>query len=70
MASEARITINGTALTDQESMTVRLAMDALANILGEQSASKDDGLTDACMLAISRVQGLLATPASDASSMN
>jgi hypothetical protein len=70
MSSEARITINGIALTTPESMTVRLAMDALANILGEQSEVKDDGLTDAYMLAINRVRALLAAEAPDASSMN
>ncbi len=70
MSSEARITINGISLTTPESMTVRLAMDALANILGEKSEVKDDGLTDAYMLAINRVRALLAAEAPDASSMN
>jgi hypothetical protein len=72
MASEARIVINGQILTDQESMTVRLAVDALANILGEGVAVKKSGVaaSDAYMTAISRVRKLLGSGISDAPSVN
>jgi hypothetical protein len=44
MREEAEIKMNGAKLTDTESMaTVRVAIDALANVLGEGLASKDDG---------------------------
>jgi hypothetical protein len=43
VGSEATITINGIWLTDEEAMTVRLAMDALADILGQQLGMKADG---------------------------
>jgi hypothetical protein len=35
MREEAAITINGARLTDTESMTVRVAIDTLANVLAE-----------------------------------
>jgi hypothetical protein len=72
MASEARIVINGTALTDQEAMTVRLAVDSLANILGEEMESKDDGVPgrDTYMNAISRVQALLSSEAGETTTVN
>ena len=35
MQDEADITINGTKLTDAESMTMRVAIDTLANVLAE-----------------------------------
>jgi len=35
MQEEAEITINGAKLTDKESMTVRVAIDTLANVLAE-----------------------------------
>jgi hypothetical protein len=72
MASEARIVINGTALTDQEAMTVRLAVDSLASILGEEKGSKDEGVPgrDTYMAAINRVQALLSSEAGDATTVN
>ena len=58
---EATITINGTALTDAESMTVRVAIDTLANVLAEGLGLKDEGiaLTDRYMTSLSRIQALL-----------
>jgi hypothetical protein len=72
MASEARIMINGTSLTDQESMTVRLAMDALANILDAEATPKKGGVPerDAYMTAIRRVQKLLADGPSETARVN
>ena len=35
MQEEAEITINGVKLTDAQSMTVRVAIDTLANVLAE-----------------------------------
>lgn len=67
MASEARITINDTLLSEQESMTVRLAVDALKNILSEQSASGEEPIP---LTAISRVQALLARGAPTTPSVN
>jgi hypothetical protein len=62
MQEEADITINGVKLSDTQSMTVRVAIDTLANVLAE-------GLEDAetKMLAeryaesLSRIQALLET---------
>ena len=61
MQEEAAITINGARLTDAESMTVRVAIDTLANVLAEGLALKDDGipLTDRYMESLSRIQTLL-----------
>ncbi len=61
MREEAEITINGAKLTDSESMTVRVAIDTLANVLAEGMGFKDAGiaLTDRYMTSISRVQKLL-----------
>ncbi len=72
MASEPRIVINGTALSDQEAMTVRLAVDSLANILGEEPGSKDDVVPgrETYMIAISRVQALLSGEASETTTVN
>ena len=72
MASEARITINGTPLTDQETMTVRLAVDALAEIIGEQLGLKDEGfpLSDAYLAAIGRVKALISAEPSESRAVN
>jgi hypothetical protein len=61
MHEEAEITINGAKLTDAESMTVRVAIDTLANVLAEGLGLKDDGipLTDRYMESLSRIQALL-----------
>jgi hypothetical protein len=62
MREEAAITINGAKLTDTESMTVRVAIDTLANVLAEGlGVEKDKGipLTDRYMECLSRIQTLL-----------
>jgi hypothetical protein len=62
MREEAAITVNGARLTDAESMTVRVAIDTLANVLAEGlGLEKDKGipLTDQYMESKSRIQTLL-----------
>lgn len=61
MQDEAEITINGIKLTDAESMTVRVAIDTLANVLAEGLGLESDGvaLTDRYMTSLSRIQNLL-----------
>jgi hypothetical protein len=61
MHVEAEITINGAKLTDTESMTVRVAIDTLANVLAEGLGLENDGiaLTDRYMASLSRIQTLL-----------
>ncbi len=64
MAQEAAITINGTALTDNESMVVRLALTTFEDVLANELKFKDDGipLTDRYVTDIARVRALLLTP--------
>jgi len=61
MHDEAEITINGTKLTDAESMTVRVAVDTLANVLAEDIGTDSDAqaLADRYMSALSTIQSLL-----------
>ena len=60
MHDEADITINGTKLTDSESMTVRVAVDTLANVLAEdRDAEGGKELADRYMAALSNIQSLL-----------
>jgi hypothetical protein len=61
MREEAKITINGAKLTDSESMTVRVAIDTLANVLADGLGFKNSGiaLTDRYMTWVTRVQALL-----------
>lgn len=61
MQDEADITINGTRLTDAESMTIRVAVDTLANVLAEDLGTEGDGpaLADRYMSALTRIQALL-----------
>jgi hypothetical protein len=61
MQEEAEITINGAKLSDAESMTVRVAIDTLANVLAEGLGFENDGiaLTDRYMTSLSRIQTLL-----------
>jgi hypothetical protein len=57
---EAKITINGTELSDEESMTVRVAIDTLGNVLAEgleESDSKE--LAELYVTALGRIQTLL-----------
>ena len=61
MQEEAEITINGTRLSDSESMTIRVAVDTLANVLAEDLGGEGDGkaLADRYMTALSSIQSLL-----------
>jgi hypothetical protein len=61
MQDEAEITINGSKLTDTESMTVRVAIDTLANVLAEDLTAEGEGQSLAARYATSltRIQALL-----------
>lgn len=60
MQEEADISINGVRLSDSESMTVRVAIDTLANVLAD-SIDEAEGreLTEVYLAALSRIQSLL-----------
>jgi hypothetical protein len=66
MQDEAEITINGTKLSDSESMTVRVAVDTLANVLAEDLGAEgdDQSLAARYMEALSSIQALLDRPQS------
>jgi len=60
MQEEAEITINGAKLTDAESMTVRVAIDTLANVLAEDVSAGDGRLlAERYLTALARIQSLL-----------
>ncbi len=61
MQEEAQIVINGVKLTDSESMTVRVAVDTLANVLADGLATEGDGeaVAKRYMTSLSRIQSLL-----------
>ena len=60
MQDEAIITINGVKLSDAESMTVRVAVDTLANVLAEGLEEKGaQEVTAVYMDSLVRIQGLL-----------
>jgi hypothetical protein len=61
MQPEAEITVNGTKLTDNESMVVRVALAAFADILAGTLGFKDDGipLTDRYQADLAHVQALI-----------
>jgi hypothetical protein len=60
MQEEAEITINGAKLTDKESMTVRVAIDTLANVLAEDVSAGDGRLlAERYLTALARIQSLL-----------
>ena len=61
MHEEAEIIINGTRLSDSESMTIRVAVDTLANVLAEDLGAEGDGkaLADRYMTALGSIQSLL-----------
>jgi hypothetical protein len=60
MQDEAEITISGVKLTDAESMTVRVAIDTLANVLAEGLAEQEGkALTDLYLVSLNRIQSLL-----------
>ena len=60
MQDEAVIMINGVKLTDAESMTVRVAIDTLANVLAEGLEEQEaQALTTVYMDSLVRIQGLI-----------
>jgi hypothetical protein len=60
MQDEAEIVISGVKLTDAESMTVRVAIDTLANVLTEGLEEQDGrALTEVYIASLSRIQSLL-----------
>jgi hypothetical protein len=60
MQDEAEISISGVKLTHEESMTVRVAIDTLANVLAEGLGENENkGLTDLYLTSLSRIQRLL-----------
>ena len=60
MQDEAEITSSGVKLTHDESMTVRVAIDTLANVLAEGlEESETRALTDRYLESLSRIQTLL-----------
>lgn len=60
MQEEAIILINGTQLSDTESMTVRVAVDTLANVLAEGlEADGEQALAERYAAALGSIQALL-----------
>jgi hypothetical protein len=60
MQDEAEITISGVKLTNSESMTVRVAIDTLANVLAEGLEENETrAMTDIYLASLSRIQTLL-----------
>ena len=60
MQDEAEITISGEKLSDAESMTVRVAIDTLANVLAEGLGEQEGGaLSEVYLASLSRIQTLL-----------
>jgi hypothetical protein len=60
MQDEAEITISGVKLSHDESMTVRVAIDTLANVLAEGlEEGETRALTDRYSKSLSRLQTLL-----------
>jgi hypothetical protein len=60
MQDEAEITISGVKLTNAESMTVRVAIDTLANVLADGLEENETrAITDVYLASLSRIQRLL-----------
>jgi hypothetical protein len=60
MQYETEIMISGVKLTDAESMTVRVAIDTLANVLAEGLEEQEGrALTEVYMASLSTIQTLL-----------
>ena len=60
MQDEAEITISGVKLTDAESMTIRVAIDTLANVLAEGIEDTEvQTLTNRYITSLTRIQALL-----------
>jgi hypothetical protein len=63
MQDEADIAINGVRLSDSESMTVRVAIDTLANVLAAGiDETEAQELTEIYLASLSRIQDLLDNP--------
>jgi hypothetical protein len=62
MQDEAEITVSGAKLTNAESMTIRVAIDTLANVLAEGLEENETrAITDVYLASLSRIQTLLET---------
>ena len=61
MQEEAEITVNGTRLSNNEAMVVRLALATFADILANQLGFKDDGiaLTGRYQADVAQVRALI-----------
>ena len=60
MQDEAEIMISGVKLTDAESMTIRVAIDTLANVLAEGLEEQEGReFTQVYVASLSRIQTLL-----------
>jgi hypothetical protein len=61
MQDEAEIIINGARLSDAESMTVRVAIDTLANVLAEDLGAESEGqsLAERYTASLMRIQSLI-----------
>ena len=60
MQDETEIMISGVKLTDAESMTVRVAIDTLANVLAAGLEEKEGrALTEVYLASLSSIQTLL-----------
>jgi hypothetical protein len=60
MQDEAEITISGVKLSHDESMTVRVAIDTLANVLAEGlEEGETQALADRYLKSLGRIQTLL-----------
>ncbi len=59
MKEAAAITINCTKLSDAQSMTIRVAVDTLANVLAEGLEGDDQGLAERYASSLSAIQALL-----------
>jgi hypothetical protein len=65
MHQEAEVFINGSLLSEEESMTLRMAIDTFANALAEGIGLADNrtSVTGRYMASLSRIQLLLENPA-------
>ncbi|MGA9027748.1 MAG: hypothetical protein WB440_16980 [Steroidobacteraceae bacterium] len=62
MQDEAEITISGVKLSSAESMTIRVAIDTLANVLAEGLEDPESrAMVDRYAASLSRIQALLET---------
>ena len=62
MQDEAEISISGVKLSSAESMTIRVAIDTLANVLAEGLEDPESrAMVDRYAASLSRIQALLET---------